>query len=679
MPFTSRKRCYVCNRQFNPRQMVRIDDDQVIRQTAILRREEYGSQPIEIDDESKICFNCNINIRNDIDEIERDPSCLRLNVITDISNHPCLFCRATNNVRRLPITARVNVFILKNIYIPETTRCCDRHLDEDGLIHKALLPGLTSVHRSYVIKGQELQIFLQSLRDVALNKCNYENENDFTDEEFASIAPITKEQFRELYTYCEPVPQARGVRNISKKDLLMFLCKLRQGLSDEFLKVLFQYSSRQAVGLAIANVRQSLLYRFVPANIGFQAITREQYIVDHVTSFANELYNPEPDSPRVIAYIDGTYSYIQKSSNFRVLRQSYSIHKSRHLIKPALTVAPDGYILAIQGPYFSDYYNNDAQMLSNEFRRDADPMREWFHDGDILILDRGYRDVQPLLQELGIDNRMPAFLMPNQKQLSTEESNESRLVTKTRWIIEARNGHIKTIFKFIDHTIIVPHLHHLGEFYNIAGAIINAYHPLIQMEGANAELAQELLNRSKEVNIVQARVEVERMCTRNAQWIHLQNGQLHDFPRLSLESLRDLTVGTFQVNLAPSYIQDKMQRDGQEEFQLDSLLGEPELIRVRIFSRFRRATKHQIFIAYNNDVTDDDELDIRDVILGHYCTCRSGARTLGTCAHIASVLWYLGYARHQPDIRYPSSSLLDTVLDAAHRQPQQNLNELGNV
>lgn len=107
----------------------------------------------------------------------------------------------------------------------------------------------------------------------------------------------------------------------------------------------------------------------------------------------------------------------------------------------------------------------------------------------------------------------------------------------------------------------MPHLHHFGEFYNIAGVLINRYHPLILMKGVNAELARELLDKSREVNIVQARVEAERMCFRNAQWIHLHEGQLRDFPRLALECLQDLTVGIFQIRLARSYIQDKMQRD----------------------------------------------------------------------------------------------------------------------
>lgn len=263
----------------------------------------------------------------------------------------------------------------------------------------------------------------------------------------------------------------------------MFLCKLRQGLSDDFLQVIFEYSSRQATSMAISTVRQSLMQRFVPENIGLNSITKENYIARHIPEFVNELYNANPNISRVIGAIDGTYSYIPKSSNFRTLRQSFSILKSRYLLKLVLIVAL-GFILDIQGPYFSDSRNNDAAILENEFERDAERMREWFRDGDILIVDRRYRDATELLARLGIIWKMPALLQQGRNQLTIEEANDSQLVTKTRWIVEARNDHIKTIFKFFQQIIPIPHLLNLGDFYRIAGAIINRYRPAIEMQEA---------------------------------------------------------------------------------------------------------------------------------------------------------------------------------------------------
>lgn len=71
----------------------------------------------------------------------------------------------------------------------------------------------------------------------------------------------------------------------------------------------------------------------------------------------------------------------------------------------------------------------------NEYARDGDAMRAWFQDGDIL--DRGYQDAIPMLEALEIRVKMPSILKPGQRQFSTEQANESRLVTKTKWIIEA--------------------------------------------------------------------------------------------------------------------------------------------------------------------------------------------------------------------------------------------------
>lgn len=278
---------------------------------------------------------------------------------------------------------------------------------------------------------------------------------------------------------------------------------------------------------------------------------------------------------------------------------------------------------------------------------------------------------------------MPAHLPPRQNQLSAEEANNSRLVTKTRWIVEARNGHIKSIFKFFQQVIPIHHLSKVGEFYHTAGAIINRYHPTIDMQGTDAEMARKMLEKARSVNVVQALVEVDNLHTRNAQrWVRLNAQEILDFSILDLDYLKDVTVGIYQVKLAPSYVQDKLQREGDEEFQVEMMrnelrLPEPGLMRVRIFSRFRNATKYQLWIAYRpNNEQENEEEEEEELIQGYYCTCKSGARTLGTCAHTASVLWYVGYAQHQQNIKYPSTRLLHEIHDAANRLPPHHQNHV---
>ncbi|KAL1501391.1 hypothetical protein ABEB36_006717 [Hypothenemus hampei] len=512
--------CYVCGASSSPRAMVRLFvlANEQKQEIAVRRRANLNRPPQIISDIDRICFNCNKSINSEIQDVANDPDCLRLNVLHQTDSSSCLFCNRVEDTSAL---------------------------------------------------RQEAQ----------QNDPSFGDESTFSDDEFSAISPISRDQFQDLYIHCVPVSVQEGNvhknRNISKKNLLTFLCKMKQGLSDDLLRVIFKYSCRQAVHRAISLVRRSLMLDFVPHNLGLASITRAQYIERHVTSFSNELYNPSPENPVAIMIIDGTYAHLEKSSNF----QSLHIH----------------------GPYYSDSSNNDAAMLRNQLENGMG-LREWLNDGDIIIVDRGYRDVLPFLDNLGIEYKMPALLQQGQRQLNTEEANDSRLVTKTRWIVEARNGHIKSVFKFFKGKISIVHAENLGDFYRIAAALLNKYRKPIVMSGADLELARKMLVRSRTPNVLQARLEVDHaLRTRHAGW--------------------DLTLGVYQLNLAPAYIQDKLQREDLEVFEFDEFLNEPGLIRCRIYSRFRNATKYEVWIGYwledvHEEVAEQDgEMCLRDQYL----------------------------------------------------------------
>lgn len=48
-----------------------------------------------------------------------------------------------------------------------------------------------------------------------------------------------------------------------------------------------------------------------------------------------------------------------------------------------------------------------------------------------------------------------------------------------------------------------------------------------------------------------------------------------------------------------------------------------------------------------------------------YCCCKSGARVVGTSTYIASVIWYLSFARYSGVNLELSKNWLDSVCDAA--------------
>ena len=93
------------------------------------------------------------------------------------------------------------------------------------------------------------------------------------------------------------------------------------------------------------------------------------------------------------------------------------------------------------------------------------------------MVDRGFRDAIGVMQSLGLYVVMPPFL-DHRRQFTTLESNESRCVTKARWIVEAVNRRIKE-FKYFANTVQNSSLMYLEDDLSIACALINCYHPSI--------------------------------------------------------------------------------------------------------------------------------------------------------------------------------------------------------
>lgn len=60
----------------------------------------------------------------------------------------------------------------------------------------------------------------------------------------------------------------------------------------------------------------------------------------------------------------------------------------------------------------------------------------WLKDDDVVVVDRGFRDAVPTFNRFGLHVRIPDFLN-GRKQLSCKEANQTRCVTKVRWIIES--------------------------------------------------------------------------------------------------------------------------------------------------------------------------------------------------------------------------------------------------
>ena len=82
------------------------------------------------------------------------------------------------------------------------------------------------------------------------------------------------------------------------------------------------------------------------------------------------------------------------------------------------------------------------------------------------------------------------------------------------------------------------------------------------------------------------------------------------------------------------------------------------VLKAQIRSRHTSNKRYNLWVVKNRGLNP---------ITGWYCGCRSGARTVWCCAHVASVLWLLGYYRNETENSEakPCKVHIDYVKDAA--------------
>ena len=62
----------------------------------------------------------------------------------------------------------------------------------------------------------------------------------------------------------------------------------------------------------------------------------------------------------------------------------------------------------------ADGKTSDAKITEHMLKSNSEDIRNWFRE-DVLIVDRGFRDVTELLNECGIKTAMPHFLNKPEK------------------------------------------------------------------------------------------------------------------------------------------------------------------------------------------------------------------------------------------------------------------------
>ncbi|CAC5391329.1 unnamed protein product [Mytilus coruscus] len=222
-----------------------------------------------------------------------------------------------------------------------------------------------------------------------------------------------------------------------------------------------------------------------------------------------------------------------------------------------------------------------------------------------------------------------------------------------RWIVESSNARIKT-WKYLSHTLPTNQIPFIGDFVRIVCALSNKYAPpLSQCRDVESDQleAAKMVRLSKMSNTLNEHVETENLLKKKLIWKVASEYDLENFPRLDDEELRNITCGVYRMKLATSYIQEYT----DEESDIFDHREDSNLLRVKIQSRHTSSKKHQLWIRYNESYIDS-----------WYCLCRDGARVVGSCSHVAAVLWYLGKKLYKDkSVSYGVRNWGEHVLDAS--------------
>lgn len=327
-----------------------------------------------------------------------------------------------------------------------------------------------------------------------------------------------------------------------------------------------------------------------------------------------------------------------------------------------MMVTCNGHIIDAFGPYAAT--QSDADIMKHLFQNENSPLRSYFEQNDIFILDRGFRDAIGLLSSLGYSIHKPEGLDAGERQLSTIKANKSRLVTLCRWVVEVVNGRFKRDFKIFREKYFNVASKNLMNDFKVAAALLNCFHPVI----TDHPDAQSILNRALErfhtPNRLSDHIIEQNVNRRRANFVSIdgQLPQLNVFPVMEMRDLILFSLGTYQIKQARSYYGEHIRENGTFKVEIDTNLLRHA--RNSFLMRGRIRSRHQSNKIYYTYILLDLSADISNWcqrISEYYCSCIIGKRTVGSCAHIMTIVWYLGWARHQNDIN-PPASFLDYIL-----------------
>lgn len=146
--------------------------------------------------------------------------------------------------------------------------------------------------------------------------------------------------------------------------------------------------------------------------------------------------------------------------------------------------------------------------------------------------------------------------------------------------------------------------------------------------------------------------------------------QLNNFPVFTYNDLILFALGPYQVKQARSYFGEHVRENGTYVVEVCPELEHSHEMIIRVGGNNPRLLRscikschvsQRVYFSYVLYDTEHNSDSVLDAILGYYCNCLVGNRTVGCCCHVMTIIWYLGWGRHQNNIQAPAG-FLDNIL-----------------
>lgn len=566
-----------------------------------------------------------------------------------------LFCTVIKHEKLIYIkeSFRLNAFINFRVFLPKGAHCCQQHLCDNGEDFNSDAYNLLATigkENNIFLNAKEIENLLDDLRDACLKEKENQNYNyleRIPKDRFKDEFGISSTDLDNLYNHVKENGTA------SKMALAAYLMYLRTGQSQAQIASKFRMSQSN-FSRYIDTARCDLINIFVPLHLG---ITNRQVLRDNCTVIAKTLYNLGKEN--IVTVWDGTYLYLPKSTNFRFQRVTYSGQKKRNLVKPMMCITPNGYIVDVLGPKNLWSANmGDADIFLQIMQTDW--FKTTFKPNDIFILDRGFDHVKSELQSNGFCVEVPCNISKGQSQFSEQEANISRRCTKTRWVIECINRRLKE-YKYLARMIPLKGVPHLYQDTRIVAALYNAYGKRLYSYDDKPSAANLILENMNKPNLLKELVEQCQLNRQKCRFARLAINEILDFSHFTMDELKKIS-GAYQLSLAKSYIGDHLY-NGEYEFEVMKedkhpnyqsvgiIIQQPLFIRARMQSR--HITKEQCLMYILLDLREQSISCVKH----YYCQCKTGARTVYSCAHVLTLIWYLSCDRNNEMLKTPAAFL----------------------